>query len=111
MTEAVGLEDGPVREFALTLPFPGETDTPHHLVRPHECAVYRFYDVVGDLLYVGISWNPYRRWAAHRRRAAWFARAARVLVDVYESERDALRIEREWIRNASPSWNVRSATG
>ncbi len=32
----------------------------------------------------------------------------RVVVDVYSSEREALRIEREWIRNAEPTWNIRS---
>lgn len=110
-TEVCGAVEGAVRAFALPAPFPTASATPHDLVRPHETAVYRFYDVVGDLLYVGVSWNPFKRWATHRHRAQWFVQARRVLVDVYPSERDALRVEREWIRNAKPTWNVRSRTG
>lgn len=91
----------------MTAPFP-RAETPHHLVSPSECGVYRFYDGHGDLLYVGISWNPFRRWGRHRRATSWFGQAALAVVDVYRSEREALRIEREWIRNASPTWNVRS---
>lgn len=103
--------EGAVRGFALTRPFPADLATPHDLVRPDECAVYRFYDDAGGLLYVGISWSPFRRWGAHRRHAAWFTHAVLAVVDVYMSEREALRVEREWIRGASPRWNVRSASG
>ena len=102
-------ELGAVRAFAFACPFPTGVETPHELVAPHETALYRFYDRDGDLLYVGISWNPFKRWSTHAARAPWHGQAARVLVDVYRSEREALRIEREWIRNAWPTWNVRSA--
>lgn len=100
--------EGAVRGFALMAPFPADVATPLHLVAPHECGLYRFYDADGDLLYVGISWNPFTRWGAHRRRAPWWREATRVLVDVYTSERHALRVERGWIRNACPTWNLRS---
>lgn len=101
-------ELGAVRAFAFARPFPTGVETPHELVAPHETALYRFYDPDGDLLYVGISWNPFKRWSTHRARAPWYDQAARVLVDVYTGERQALRIERDWIRNAWPTWNVRS---
>lgn len=109
--EVVVAAEGAVRGFTLTAPLPRCVDTPHELVRPWETALYRFYDRFGDLLYVGVSWNPLRRWATHRSRSAWFDRASRVVVDVYSSEREALRVEREWIRNAKPTWNIRSRTG
>lgn len=106
--EVLTAAEGAVRAFGLAAPFPAGRETPHELVRPSETGLYRFYDRFGDLLYVGISWNPFKRWGRHRRAAAWFGRAVRVVVDVYSSEREALRIEREWIRHARPAWNIRS---
>lgn len=110
-TEVVEVGEETVRAFTLRAPFPPGLDTPHDLVAPHETAVYRFYDGLGDLLYVGVAWNPFKRWASHRRRTSWHGQARRVVVEVYRSERVALRFEREWIRNAKPTWNLRSRTG
>lgn len=83
-------------------------ETPRSLVGAGECAVYRFYDIDGDLLYVGVAWNPHRRWSTHRR-AEWWQMVRRVEVDVYRDEVTALAVERAWIRNAMPRFNVRSA--
>lgn len=110
-TEVVEVGEGAVRDFTLSAPFPPGLDTPHALCAPNETAVYRFYDDLGDLLYVGVAWNPFKRWATHRRRSGWHGSARRVVVEVYRSEREALRIEREWIRNAEPTWNIRSRSG
>ena len=96
------------RSFTLDAPIPVTGETPHYLVRPDETAVYRFYDA-DQLLYVGVTWNPYRRWCSHRRRTKWFKLATRVDVSVFADEATALRIEREWIRTARPLWNIRSA--
>lgn len=84
-------------------------DTSRSDVRGGECALYRFYDALGDLLYVGISWNPGRRWEAHRKTSRWWGEAVRAEVDVYPHEGDALEAEKAWIRNALPTHNVRSA--
>lgn len=89
-------------------PFPTR-DTPHDKVKPSECAVYRFYDRGGALLYVGIAWNPGRRWERHKRESPWFRNARRVRVDVYATEREALTVERLAIRDEKPLYNKRSA--
>ena len=110
LAECCGQVEEPLRSFTLCAPFPASTRTPHHLVAPHETAVYRFYRHQGQLLYVGISWNPFKRWTEHRRRALWWPRGlASVLVEVYASERQALRVERTCIRNCKPLGNLRSA--
>ena len=96
-----------VRGFTLTAPLPARQRTPG--IGPRECAVYRFYDDDGTLLYVGISRNPLKRWQAHRRTKPWWPDVARSVIDVYQSEAVALRIERERIRCERPLWNVRSA--
>lgn len=97
-----------MRSYSLLAPFPAEAPTPHALVAPHETSVYRFYGEQEQLLYIGVSWAPFKRWAYHRRNAAWFSRAQVVQVDVYRSRRTALRIEREGIREQAPAFNVRS---
>lgn len=97
-----------VRSFVAHEPI-STADTSRSDVRGGECALYRFYDSHGDLLYVGISWNPGRRWDTHRRLSRWWKLAVRVEVDVYARERDALHAEVAWIRNARPTHNVRSA--
>lgn len=99
---------GTVTAFMMHAPFP-VTETPRELVRPGECAVYAFYDAEGTLLYVGVSWNPYRRWETHRRVAAWWDAAVRATITVYPDEATALRVERELIRTERPLHNVRSA--
>ena len=50
-TEVVEVGEETVRAFTLRAPFPPGLDTPHDLVAPHETAVYRFYDGLGDLFF------------------------------------------------------------
>lgn len=93
--------------YTLHAPFqPGDTVRP--LAPPGSCSLYRFYDSQGDLLYVGVAWNPGRRWEHHRRTAAWWREATRAVVAVYDCQASALSAERAWIRNAQPRFNVRS---
>lgn len=98
----------PLRSYRERAPFK-TADTPHHLVKPSECAVYRFFDRDGALLYVGIAWNPGRRWERHKRESPWFGKARSARVDVYSSEKEALTAERFAIRDEKPLHNKRSA--
>ena len=100
---------GGVRRFSVSAPLPAGRDTPHDLVAPHETAVYRLYDEQERLLYVGISWNPFRRWAYHQSKTRWFVGTRYAEVEVYLSRRNSLAVEREAIATESPMWNVRSA--
>src|SRR5690606_32463445 len=96
---------GVVTVFTLHAPLP-VGDTPRVMVRSGECAVYAFYDAEGVLLYVGVSWNPYRRWETHRRNTSWWADAVSATITVYPDEATALRVERERIRTERPLHNV-----
>jgi hypothetical protein len=99
----------PITTAARPRPFPvGPTAWPDLVPPPHH-AVYRFFTAEGELLYVGVSWNPAGRWETHRRVAAWWLFAAVVVVDVYDTEATALEVERYWIAAAAPLHNVRSA--
>ena len=100
----------PTKTAARPAPFPVGPKAWPDIVPPRSRGVYRFFDAEGTLLYVGIAWNPALRWEDHRREAAWWADAAVVIVDVYDTEATALAVERYWIKAASPLYNVRSAT-
>lgn len=97
-----------LRSWSERAPF-STVDTPHDRVAPSECAVYRFFDRQGALLYVGIAWNPGRRWERHKRESVWFKDARSATVTVYRTEREALTVERFAIRDEKPLHNKRSA--
>lgn len=69
-------------------------------------ALYRFYDVDGALLYVGITVNLARRWEDHAAEKAWWPRVARKTVVLYGSRKDALAAEAGAIIAEVPIHNV-----
>lgn len=79
--------------------------------RPGKTALYRFFDEADQLLYVGITGNPEKRWADHRRFAAtaWWPIAARVLVDWYDTREEAATTELRIIRTKAPLYNAGGA--
>jgi excinuclease UvrABC nuclease subunit len=74
-------------------------------------ALYRFYGADKQLLYVGITGQPRERWPVHRRKAAWWFRAAFVAVEIHDTEWQALDAERAAIRAENPQFNRRSKKG
>ncbi|MGY6019564.1 GntR family transcriptional regulator [Streptomyces spinosirectus] len=75
--------------------------------RPGQTALYRFIDDSDRLLYVGITSNPAKRWADHRRYAAttWWPLAGRADVDWFDSRKDAAAAELRMIRTQAPLYN------
>lgn len=75
--------------------------------RPGETALYRFFNDADQLLYVGITGNPQKRWADHRRHAAatWWPMAARASVDWFKERTDATAAELRVIRTKAPLYN------
>lgn len=68
--------------------------------------VYQGWSADGDLLYVGVTDNIYRRLADHdRSNAEWLHEATRVTCEQYASREDALRVESSLIRSAQPKYN------
>lgn len=86
---------------------------PHGLnTRTRQPRLYRFYDELGGLLYVGITSNFPERWTAHRRTADWWPLVALVTVsDPYPYTAAAEESERLAIKSEGPRFNKRSAPG
>ena len=72
---------------------------------PH--TLYRFFSATGELLYVGISANAYRRAGQHRTRAEWWHEAVTMTMQHgYDNAQSAHKAELEAIREESPRYNV-----
>lgn len=73
------------------------------MTRP--CAVYRFYDELGSLLYVGIAHDPRTREANHRRKTWWpLVRGRHV---EWMSDRHAAHVaEKAAIETETPRFNI-----
>lgn len=69
------------------------------------CAVYRFADGNGALLYVGATKDPQRRIATHSCGSEWFKDAAKVSISWHKSREDALNAEARAIFEGKPMFN------
>jgi hypothetical protein len=67
--------------------------------------VYRYYDRVGRLIYVGITARGMTRQREHDKSAEWWPYVARQEVDHHPTRADALRAERELIGAHHPPFN------
>lgn len=78
-------------------------------------ALYRFYDVADDLLYIGVTHDPGARWASHRKDKPWWHEVTRISVETHPSRTAVLEAERTAILAEQPRYNVvhnrRTATG
>jgi hypothetical protein len=72
-------------------------------------ALYRFYDARENLLYVGITDEPWRRWREHVRTQPWYPQVKHQAVTWYDTERQARRAETRAIRRERPKFNIAGA--
>lgn len=77
--------------------------------RPH--ALYRFFAEDGELLYVGITSNPARRFAQHGAAKEWWEEVAEIKMDRHSSREAVLAAERAAIIAEKPRYNVVHANG
>lgn len=69
--------------------------------------LYRCFDRTGDLLYVGISQDPFTRFRQHRaEHRHWALDAVRGHISVFPSQGAARRAEVHAIRTEHPIWNI-----
>lgn len=73
--------------------------------------LYRWWDADGRLLYVGKSVSVFARIAAHRRDSAFFAEAATMTMERFETARDLGMAEVSAIRNERPLYNIVHSLG
>jgi predicted GIY-YIG superfamily endonuclease len=73
-------------------------------------ALYRHFNVDGELLYVGISVSSLVRLTKHRHASSWFSEIAVVKIEHFPNRPDALKAEAKAIREERPRHNL-SKTG
>jgi predicted GIY-YIG superfamily endonuclease len=69
-------------------------------------ALYRFFDISGQLLYAGITMNPSRRWAKHRDEKPWWHDVANITIETHPGRKAVLTAERHAIQTERPLYNV-----
>jgi predicted GIY-YIG superfamily endonuclease len=73
-------------------------------------ALYRLYDSAGQLLYLGLSNAPERRWEEHARSKFWWHLVARKTVTWHQDRETAERLEAEGISAEKPlhdlAWRI-----
>ncbi|MGW3445627.1 GIY-YIG nuclease family protein [Streptomyces sp. NPDC001076] len=72
---------------------------------PRPAAVYRLWDAAGNLLYIGSSYDPQRRYQDHRDKP-WWPQVARCVEEWRASRIDAYRAELKAIAAEDPRHNV-----
>jgi predicted GIY-YIG superfamily endonuclease len=76
------------------------------IVENHQSTwVYYFFDVQGNLLYVGITNDTRRRWEQHEADKPWWHLVARKERVLYSSREEAERVEAHQIRTHRPLYN------
>jgi hypothetical protein len=71
-----------------------------------ECYLYRHYHPNGDLLYVGISLELFRRQRRHYAEAHWADAIHQIIIEPFETREQALAAEEQAIRTEFPKHNV-----
>lgn len=72
-------------------------------------ALYRFYDERENLLYVGITNDPWRRWRDHVQQKPWYPQVKHQATTWYGTEQEARRAEDRAIRTERPRFNIAGA--
>jgi len=78
--------------------------TPHSSATAH--ALYRFYGDTGQLLYIGITNDPGRRFSQHSATKTWWRAVRGISLDWHSSRQDALAAETRAIEVERPLMNV-----
>ncbi len=68
-------------------------------------ALYRHWDIDGNLLYVGISLSAVHRLSQHKRASHWHDDIANMTIEWFDTRRAALEAERDAIRMERPRYN------
>jgi predicted GIY-YIG superfamily endonuclease len=68
-------------------------------------ALYRHFNADDDLLYVGISLDPFHRMTKHKEQSAWFSQVARITIEWFPDRKSACAAERAAIIAERPRLN------
>ena len=78
---------------------------------PGQEFLYRLYGEEMELLYVGITWNPFARWTAHSRKHDWWDQVSHVDIYLCANERAARELETWCIKSLYPRHNKHQRKG
>ncbi len=68
--------------------------------------LYKAFSLNEDLLYVGITNNPRKRFEAHRRDSVWWSAHSRMDLIEIGTKEQAIKTEREIIQQERPLFNI-----
>ena len=68
-------------------------------------ALYRFFDMEGELLYIGITMDPGSRWRGHRGDKPWWTEVRNITVEPQPDRATALEVECAAIKRERPRYN------
>ena len=74
------------------------------------CCVYQHIGVSGEILYIGMANNFYRRTGDHERKASWFHMVKTVNVHHFPDRDAAMAAEKEMILRERPRFNSQYLT-
>ena len=69
-------------------------------------ALYRMYDFNETLMYVGITFDPSRRFPKHMHTKTWWDLVSDIHIERFPTRRDALTAEAVAIENEEPVFNL-----
>lgn len=70
------------------------------------CDLYRAYDALGQLLYIGISFSALARGLQHKKSSVWFHLMAELKVEKYANRAGAIAAEQRAIIAEKPIFNT-----
>lgn len=70
------------------------------------CALYRFFSEDGRLLYVGVSWRPWRRFEEHAADKYWFGEVDHHEIEWHATRELAEDAESVAIWEEDPKYNI-----
>jgi predicted GIY-YIG superfamily endonuclease len=71
-----------------------------------EHTVYRLYDQQNRLIYVGCTYDLYKRLKTHQKTAWWYPQIARIVTEQQPTRRAALTAETNIRNTEHPRWNI-----
>lgn len=80
-------------------------------IRANTHALYRFYSASGELLYVGITNDPDRRFSRHGSEKPWWCRVADIKIERFASREELAQAEVRAIETEHPRYNRAHAAG
>lgn len=84
-------------------------ESAHGMTSQTPTSLYRFFDVYGQLLYVGITERGAMRWSEHRKSKPWWTQVALIQVQHFTTRGSAASAELQAIRDEGPMYNIAGA--